>query len=74
MLRGVTADLYLTGEMSHHDVLAATAQGTAVVLCDHSNTERGYLQTVYKKLVEEALGGQVEVVVSLTDRDPLEIV
>jgi putative NIF3 family GTP cyclohydrolase 1 type 2 len=28
-----TADLYFTGEMSHHEVLAAIAKGTSVVLC-----------------------------------------
>ena len=37
-------DLFLTGEMSHHEVLAALAQGTAVILCEHTNTERGYLK------------------------------
>lgn len=28
--------------MSHHEVLEATANGKTVILCDHSNTERGF--------------------------------
>ncbi|KDN39296.1 hypothetical protein RSAG8_08931, partial [Rhizoctonia solani AG-8 WAC10335] len=39
LLKGVSADAYLTGEMSHHEVLAAVAQGISVILCGHSNTE-----------------------------------
>lgn len=30
---GKTADLYFTGEMAHHEVLAAVARGTNVILC-----------------------------------------
>ncbi|KAJ7162685.1 GTP cyclohydrolase 1 type 2/Nif3 [Mycena crocata] len=37
------ADLYFTGEMQHHEILAATASGTHVILCGHINAERGYL-------------------------------
>ena len=36
-------DLFLTGELRHHDVLRALARGTSVVLCEHSSSERGYL-------------------------------
>jgi hypothetical protein len=32
-LSGVDADLYWTGEMGHHEVLAAVAAGHNVVLC-----------------------------------------
>lgn len=75
------ADLYFTGEMSHHEVLAAVARGTHVLLCGHSNTERGYLPTLRTKLLEElktdsdfADAASLEVEVSQTDADPLEIV
>lgn len=34
MLLGVDADVYFTGEMSHHEVLAAVATGHNVVLCE----------------------------------------
>jgi putative NIF3 family GTP cyclohydrolase 1 type 2 len=39
VLRGVPADVYLTGEMGHHEVLAAIASNTHVILCEHTNTE-----------------------------------
>ncbi|KAJ7246718.1 NGG1p interacting factor 3 [Mycena rebaudengoi] len=50
MLGGTPADVYLTGEMSHHEVLAAVAVGTHVILCGHTNTERGFLPLLADKL------------------------
>lgn len=73
ILSGVPAELYLTGEMSHHDVLDAVAEGRSVVLCEHSNSERGYLQELGGQ-IRQALEGQVQVVVSQRDRDPLQVV
>ncbi len=35
MLLGVDADVYFTGEMSHHEVLAAMQSGHNVILCEH---------------------------------------
>ncbi|CAG8456814.1 10857_t:CDS:2 [Scutellospora calospora] len=69
VLSSATADLYFTGEMSHHDVLAA--------LSEHSNTERGYLSEVLKPHIEKLLQNDgeteaVDVVVSKMDKDPLE--
>ena len=72
VLNGVKADAYLTGEMRHHDVLDAKACGTSVILCEHSNTERGYLRILRSKLAG-LLGHGVEVRVSRTDREPLEL-
>uniref|UniRef100_A0A8C4NEJ2 NIF3-like protein 1 n=2 Tax=Eptatretus burgeri TaxID=7764 RepID=A0A8C4NEJ2_EPTBU len=72
VLKGVKADMYLTGEMSHHEVLDATAVGTSVVLCDHSNTERGFLPHLRNILVER-LQQKVKIVVSVEDKDPLKI-
>lgn len=82
MLAGKKADVYLTGEMSHHEVLAALARGTNVILCGHTNTERGYLPLLAAKLREELQGQRVagegiedvEVIVSQKDQHPLEIV
>ncbi|KAG0251519.1 NGG1 interacting factor [Mortierella polycephala] len=72
------ADLFLTGELGHHDVLEALEQDTTVILCEHSNTERGYLSAVLKPKLEELLakdGGEaVDVIVSTTDKDPLVVV
>ena len=73
VLAGCQADLWITGEMSHHEVLDAVHGGTSVILCEHSNTERGYLKEFAKKLTG-LLDNQVEVVVSEKDCDPLKIV
>ncbi|KAG1747698.1 NGG1p interacting factor 3 [Suillus lakei] len=51
LLSGVDADVYFTGEMQHHEVLGAVAKGRYVILCGHTNTERGYLPVLAKKLL-----------------------
>lgn len=66
-------DVYLTGEMRHHDVLAKIEQGSTVILTDHTHTERGYLPTLKRKLREQ-LGESVTIDVSKVDADPLRIV
>lgn len=48
VLKNVDADLLFTGELSHHDALAATEKGQCVVTLFHSNTERGFLGSVLK--------------------------
>ncbi|OAD59643.1 NIF3-like protein 1 [Eufriesea mexicana] len=40
VLKDVSADLYLTGEMLHHEVLDAIHHGTNVILTNHSDSER----------------------------------
>jgi dinuclear metal center YbgI/SA1388 family protein len=72
VLRGERADAWVTGELSHHDVLAAVAQGTCVVLAEHSNTERGYLKVLQKRL-HAAFGRELAVQVAAADRDPLVV-
>ncbi|RGB43933.1 GTP cyclohydrolase 1 type 2/Nif3 [Rhizophagus diaphanus] len=79
VLLPATADLYFTGEMSHHDILAALDKNTSVILCEHSNTERGYLSEVLKPKLEQLLKEEgkeekIDVVVSKVDKDPLETV
>ncbi len=59
--------------MSHHEVLDAVQRGRHVILCDHSNTERGFLAELQVKLTE-LFEGKVTVIQSEVDRDPLEIV
>lgn len=82
VLGPVTADVYLTGEMGHHDVLAALAKNTSVILCEHTNTERGYLSAILQPALQSALaketsqeGGEaIQVLVSKCDQDPLVII
>ncbi|KNE67490.1 YbgI/family dinuclear metal center protein [Allomyces macrogynus ATCC 38327] len=64
-------DLLWTGEMGHHEVLGAVQTGSHVVLCEHTNTERGYLSAVLKPRLERDAG--LKVVVSTVDRDPLVV-
>ena len=53
-------DVLLTGEMRHHDILERTAAGAAVILSDHSNSERGYLSVLSERL-KTALGEGVDI-------------
>ncbi|XP_008312828.1 NIF3-like protein 1 [Cynoglossus semilaevis] len=73
VLCGVKADLYITGEMSHHEVLDAVEKGTSVILSEHSNSERGFL-AVFRERLLLRLPDSVAVVLSKSDRDPLEVV
>lgn len=72
--RPLAADLYVTGEMSHHEVLDLTQNGSHVILCEHSNSERGFLEFFQEKLQDEILLNQVEVLISAVDCDPLKVV
>jgi dinuclear metal center YbgI/SA1388 family protein len=67
---GIEADCYLTGEMSHHGILAATQNGSHVILCEHTNTERGYLP-LFRNILRKALGNGVEIDISSIDADPI---
>ena len=55
------------------EVLEATAAGTTVILCEHSNTERGYLK-VFREKLDKALDGKVKIEISEVDADPLVVV
>jgi len=62
------ATLFVTGEMRHHDVLNATAQGVSVLLAGHTNTERGYLPTLCDRLNKAC--PSINCTVSHTDTTP----
>lgn len=70
VLAGVEANLYLTGEMLHHDVLDATQRGISVILCNHSDSERGYLKNFQKIFADE----QLNIIVSKCDKDCLSVI
>jgi dinuclear metal center YbgI/SA1388 family protein len=74
VLKGCNADVWITGEMSHHEVLDAINTGSTVILCEHSNTERGFLRDWSQQLRSVVFEDQVMVSVSELDRDPLRIV
>ncbi len=65
-------DLYLTGELPHHDALAAAAAGVTVVCALHSNSERAALRRLKERIEADAPG--LEVRVSESDRDPFVVI
>lgn len=72
VLRACTnVDVWITGEMGHHEVLAANARGVSVILANHTNTERRYLADVLQPRLATDLAMQVHV--SQVDADPLQV-
>jgi|TARA_B100000959_G_scaffold272393_1_gene321656 dinuclear metal center YbgI/SA1388 family protein len=45
-------EVFITGEMTHHKVIDATARGCSVMLTGHTNSERGYLPKLKDQLGE----------------------
>jgi putative NIF3 family GTP cyclohydrolase 1 type 2 len=70
-LKRITPDLLLSGEMGHHDVLGAVQNGSIVILCEHTNSERGYLRDRLQPYLKAELPADVTVVCSEVDADPL---
>jgi dinuclear metal center YbgI/SA1388 family protein len=62
------ATLFVTGELRHHDVLAAQQRGTTVLLAGHTNTERGYLPHLQARLAE--MLPKCDIAVAATDVAP----
>lgn len=56
---GEEVDLLFTGELSHHEALAAIEKGKCVICLFHSNTERGFLHSVLKGQLETTIKGEV---------------
>jgi len=65
-------DLYLTGEMKHHDALKAVSAGVNVVCLLHSNSERAILKSLVTRLAHALPGLPCHV--SKEDRDPFCII
>jgi len=65
-------ELFVTGEMKHHEVIAALDMGVGMILGEHTSTERGYLPRLAIRL-ESALPG-VRVKCAMSDVDPVRVV
>lgn len=76
ILNNVNADLIITGEFSHHEILHETHRGVSLIVTDHSNTERGYREYFKIKFTEllKKNNESVEILISEIDRDPLEYI
>lgn len=68
LARAEGCHVYVTGEMKHHETLAAVEAGMSVITAGHTATERGYLPHLATKLRERLAGLRVEV--SRADRSP----
>ena len=73
ILRRCAVDVFVTGEMGHHDLLAANARGVSVIVANHTNTERQYLKDVLRPAMR-ASHPTLPVYVSEHDADPLRVV
>lgn len=56
MLNGLDVDMLFTGELSHHEALAAIEAGKVVVTVFHSNSERSFL----RQRMQHALAAGIE--------------
>jgi dinuclear metal center YbgI/SA1388 family protein len=65
------AQLYLTGEIPHHDALSAAKAGVTVVATLHSNSERATLKRLRDRLTHAA--PNLTSTLSTLDRDPFQI-
>ncbi|OTA92163.1 hypothetical protein M434DRAFT_396612 [Hypoxylon sp. CO27-5] len=78
VLKDTDAQVLVTGEMAHHYALRHTQLGQIVVTVFHSNSERKYLETRLKPMLEVELEttayGDTRVIVSKADRDPYEVI
>ena len=71
LLAGVQADVFITGEMSHHTILDSTFAGTSVILCNHCSSERHYLPKLAG--IVKLLTSIDQVFVSQEDNSPLRL-
>ncbi|RNC82701.1 MAG: Nif3-like dinuclear metal center hexameric protein [Phycisphaera sp.] len=62
-------ELFITGEMRHHEVLAHLDRGLGLILAGHTNTERGFLPVLAKRLRTNLPG--LDIRVSEADHSPL---
>ncbi len=65
------ADVYLTGEMKHHDTLAASMRKIAVILSEHTYTERTYLPVLKRRL--QRLLPAMKIQISRNDKEPITL-
>ncbi len=66
--RAEDCEVFITGEMKHHEMLDALNSGLSLILGGHTNTERGYLPRLARRL-NELLPG-LKAIVSQADRSP----
>lgn len=75
-MHDTVADFIICGELLHHDILHETHRGVSLLLSDHSNTERGFIQVFKNRFLSllDTNNEKVEIIVSDNDRDPIQYV
>ncbi|KAK1757275.1 protein NIF3 [Echria macrotheca] len=76
VIKDTDADMFITGEMSHHFALRLTMMGKTVLTVLHSNSERQFLKKRMAGQLRAELKKDVpavEVLVSEEDEDPFEV-
>lgn len=68
---GAGAGVFVTGEIRHHDALAAARRGVTVIATLHSNSERAAVRAYARRLGERLHG--VAVTASQADEDPFVV-
>lgn len=77
ILKNVKADIFITGEVTHHEIIREVHRGVSFIVTDHSDTERGYnymFRERFLELLKKHNEPNVEIIVSEKDRDPLEYI
>ena len=76
LLNDVNAEFIITGEFTHHEILHEVHRGVSIIVTDHTNTERGYSEIFKAKLTKtlQSNNENVEILISESDRDPLEYI
>jgi len=72
LAREQECDVFVTGEMGHHEVIASLHAGLSLVIAGHTSTERGYLPRFRDALLAKM--PTLDVRVSKMDEDPLVLV
>jgi dinuclear metal center YbgI/SA1388 family protein len=66
------ADVFVTGELRHHDALSAARQGVTVIAALHSNSERAAVRAYAARIAARVPG--IEVRASSRDADPFAVI
>lgn len=78
VLKQVPADLYITGEMGHQEVLEAIHNGTNVFLLGQGTSEQNFIGLItghlFNRLIFIPGGRDIVMLPSIKDGDPLRFV
>ena len=67
------ADVYITGELGHHDILNLNGLGCGYIEISHYDSEKIVMELLKKRLCEE-FGDEIEAFVSAENKNPLTII